>query len=155
MCIHTTSHAQISPGFWCPNVDRYYWCALSLVLVNACTGVYFREKCTNKDFHPRLRQQEPWLKKKKLPETCMNPEVRFLPQKYNSNRFFFLLRSCLAWESNSLNNYEWTKQHCTPLLKSMWKGNLEMCRNVLLMFLSKGLNNPFHTKICNLLCKVA
>ncbi len=42
--------------------------------------------------------------RKKLSETCTNPEVRFLAQKYSVIRpiFFFKLCPCLAWESNSL-----------------------------------------------------
>ncbi len=42
--------------------------------------------------------------RKKLSETCTNPEVRFLAQKYSVIRpnFFLKLCPCLAWESNSL-----------------------------------------------------
>ncbi len=41
--------------------------------------------------------------RKKLSETCTNPEVRFLAQKYcYTSNFFFKLCPCLAWESNSL-----------------------------------------------------
>ncbi len=41
--------------------------------------------------------------RKKLSETCTNPEVRFLAQKYSVIRQYFLkLCPCLAWESNSL-----------------------------------------------------
>ncbi len=57
---------------------------------------------------------------KKLSETCMNPEVRFLAQKYSVIRpnCFLKLCPCLAWESNSnsVNNSECMKQHCTPPL---------------------------------------
>ncbi len=37
--------------------------ALSLALVGACEGAFFQEKCPYKEFHSRLHQQEPWLKK--------------------------------------------------------------------------------------------
>ncbi len=67
--------------------------ALALALVNACTGAFFLEKCPNKEFHHCLCQQE-----KKLSETCTNPEVRFLAQKYSAICPNCLLRlwRCLA-----------------------------------------------------------
>ncbi len=37
--------------------------ALPLAPVDACTGAFFREKCPNKEFHPRLRLEEPRSKK--------------------------------------------------------------------------------------------
>ncbi len=62
--------------------------ALSLSLVDACTGAFFREKCPYKEFHRRyVSKCHDW---KKLSETCTNPEGRFLPQKYSvilPNRF--------------------------------------------------------------------
>ncbi len=60
--------------------------------------------------------------RKKLSETCTNPEVRFLAQKYSVVRpkFFFETLSMLSMRIqlfNSVNNSECMKQHCTPPLK--------------------------------------
>ncbi len=92
------------------------WLA-ALALVDACTGVFFWEKCPYKEFHRRLRHQEP--RSKKLSETCTNPEVRFLAQKYSVIRpiFFFFTLSMLSMRIQlftSVNNSECMKQHCTP-----------------------------------------
>ncbi len=45
----------------CSRMKRFDGCALAPV--DACTGAFFREKCPCKEFHRRLRQQEPWFKK--------------------------------------------------------------------------------------------
>ncbi len=65
--------------------------------------------------------------RKKLSETCTNPEVRFLAQKYSVIRpkFFFETLSMLSMRIklfNSVNNSECMKQHCTaPLRYFRWK----------------------------------
>ncbi len=61
---------------------------------------------------------------KKLSETCTNPEVRFLAQKYSVIRpnFFFLTLSMLSMRIKlftSVNNSECMKQHCTPPLSAI------------------------------------
>ncbi len=54
--------------------------ALALALVDASTGVFFRENCPFKEFHPRLCQQEPLLKKCNL--NLYAPGREILAQKY-------------------------------------------------------------------------
>ncbi len=80
--------------------DEACWLA-ALAPVDACRGVFFREKCPYKEFHRRLRHQE--QRSKKTLRNLYEPEVRFLAQKYSVIRpIFFKLCPCLAWESNSL-----------------------------------------------------
>ncbi len=90
------SRASVQPDeacWWARTWSCSGWCMHGRVLP---------EKCPYKDFHRRLHQQVP--QSRKLSETCTNPEVRFLPQKYSviSSNCFLKLCPCLAWESRSL-----------------------------------------------------
>ncbi len=72
----------------------------------------------------------------KLSETCTNPEVRFLAQKYSvihpNFDFFFLILSMISMIIqlfNSVNNSECMKQHCTPPLPLMMSLS-KLCRAI-------------------------
>ncbi len=57
--------------------------------------------------------------RKKLSETCTNPEVRFLAHKYcYTSKLFFETLSMLSMRIQlfNVNNSECMKQHCTPPL---------------------------------------
>ncbi len=97
------------------------WSALmgALALVDACTGTFFREKCPYKEFHRRLRQQEPWLKK--TFRNLYEPGRKIFATEIlsHTSKSFFETLDMLSMRIqlfNSVNNSEWTKQHCTPPL---------------------------------------
>ncbi len=44
-------------------VNKHIWETPLLPPVDACMGAFFQKKCPYKEYHPRLLQQDPWLKK--------------------------------------------------------------------------------------------
>ncbi len=97
------------------------WSALMSMLFfslrSMCVGTLFREKCPYKEFHPRLRYEEP-RSKKTLPN-LYEPGSKIFGTDilcYTSNLFFETL-SMLSMRIhlfNSVNNSECMKQHCPP-----------------------------------------
>ncbi len=84
--------------------ERYSFTILAIIL-NTLYGWWARSSGRNAHIRSStvvyVSKSHDW---KKLSETCTNPEVRFLAQKYSvilPNRFLKLW-PCLAWESNSL-----------------------------------------------------
>ncbi len=95
------------------------WSALmgALAPVDACTGAFFREKCPYKEFHCRLRQQEPWLKK--TFRNLYEPRRKIFATEIlgHTSKSFFETLAMLSMRIqlfNNVNNSEWLKQHCTP-----------------------------------------
>ncbi len=83
------------------------WSALMGALSLSLWSMRARARSSGRNAHIRSSTIVYVIKnndRKKLSETCMNPEVRFLSQKYSviCPHFFFKLCPCLAWESNSL-----------------------------------------------------
>ncbi len=98
--------------------EARWWARSRLTLVDVCTDAFFREKCPYKEFHPRLRQQEPWLKKSLW--NLYEPRRKIFATEilcHTSKSFFETLSILSMWIQlfNSVNNSECMKQHCTPL----------------------------------------
>ncbi len=117
-----TSHLEVSGLQWyiLGQMKRVDGRALALALVDACKGAFFREKCPYKEFHPRLRHQEP--RSKQTLRNLYKPGSKIFGTEilcYTSKLFFETL-SMLSMRIqlfNSVNNSECMKQHCTPPLK--------------------------------------
>ncbi len=107
---HNQKHTSLETSFlsdpcssaagWRPRIDGR---ALALAQVDACTSAFFREKYPYKEFHPRLRQQEPRSKKKTL-RNMYKPVSKIFGIEILccTSKKFLKLCPCLVRESNPL-----------------------------------------------------
>ncbi len=119
---HNQKHSSLETFF--PSESRAVrpneacWLA-ALALVDVCRSVFFQEKCPYKEFHPRLRQQEPRSKKTLRNLYKSGSKIFGTEILCYTSKLFFETLSMLSMRIqlfNSVNNSECMKQHCTPPL---------------------------------------